>query len=105
KVNIVCLASNPNGRGLPFWFGKPEHYESRSRINDLKAMTTQVLRHNVPAVLIAKTGMDVVRDVVGQHVVRAEEQLERLKAFAEQNAEESARITQDIESGRREVKR
>ncbi|WP_341472859.1 LeoA/HP0731 family dynamin-like GTPase, partial [Pseudomonas viridiflava] len=49
--------------------------------------------------------MDVVRDVVGQHVVRAEEQLERLKAFAEQNAEESARITQDIESGRREVKR
>lgn len=105
KVNIVCLASNPNGRGLPFWFSKPEHYESRSRINDLKAMTTQVLRHNVPAVLIAKTGMDVVRDVVGQHVVRAEEQLERLKAFAEQNAEESARITQDIESGRREVKR
>ncbi|MGA4323996.1 LeoA/HP0731 family dynamin-like GTPase [Ectopseudomonas hydrolytica] len=105
KVNIVCLASNPNGRGLPFWFGKPEHYESRSRINDLKAMTTQVLRHNVPAVLIAKTGMDVVRDVAGQHVARAEEQLERLKAFAEQNAEESARITQDIESGRREVKR
>ncbi|WP_341477080.1 LeoA/HP0731 family dynamin-like GTPase, partial [Pseudomonas viridiflava] len=45
KVNIVCLACNPNGRGLPFWFGKPEHYESRSRINDLKAMTTQVLRH------------------------------------------------------------
>lgn len=105
QLNIVCLASNPNGRGLEFWFGKPEHYESRSRINDLKAMTSQVLRHNVPAVLIAKTGLDVVRDVVGQHVVRAEEQLECLKAFAEQNAEESARISQDIAKGRREVKR
>lgn len=105
QLNIVCLASNPNGRGLEFWFGKPEHYESRSRINDLKAMTNQVLRHNVPAVLIAKTGLDVVRDVVGQHVVRAEEQLECLKAFAEQNAEESARISQDIAKGRREVKR
>lgn len=105
RLNIVCLASNPNGRGLEFWFGKPEHYESRSRINDLKAMTSQVLRHNVPAVLIAKTGLDVVRDVVGQHVVRAEEQLECLKAFAEQNAEESARISQDIAKGRREVKR
>lgn len=105
RLNIVCLASNPNGRGLPFWFGKPEHYESRSRINDLKAMTTEVLRHNVPAVLIAKTGLDVVRDVVGQHVLRAEEQLEQLKAFAEQNAEESARIRQDIATGRREVKR
>lgn len=105
RLNIVCLASNPNGRGLPFWFGKPEHYESRSRINDLKAMTTEVLRHNVPGVLIAKTGLDVVRDVVGQHVLRAEEQLGQLKAFAEQNAEESARISQDIATGRREVKR
>ncbi|HHQ4615501.1 LeoA/HP0731 family dynamin-like GTPase [Aeromonas veronii] len=105
RLNIVCLASNPNGRGLPFWFGKPEHYESRSRINDLKAMTTEVLRNNVPAMLIAKTGLDVVRDVVGQHVLRAEEQLEQLKVFAEQNAEESARISQDIATGRSEVKR
>ncbi|MGL5216205.1 MAG: LeoA/HP0731 family dynamin-like GTPase [Aeromonas hydrophila] len=105
RLNIVCLASNPNGRGLPFWFGKPEHYESRSRINDLKAMTTKVLRNNVPAMLIAKTGLDVVRDVVSQHVLRAEEQLEQLKVFAEQNAEESARISQDIATGRREVKR
>lgn len=105
RLNIVCLASNPNGRGLEFWFSKPAQYESRSRINDLKVMTTQVLRQNVPAVLIAKTGLDVVRDVVSQHVVRTEEQLERLKVFAEQNAEESIRISQDISNGRREVKR
>lgn len=105
RLNIVCLASNPNGRGLEFWFGKPQHYESRSRINDLKAMTTQVLRHNVPAVLIAKTGVDVMRDVVGRHVVRVEQQLAQLKLFAEQNTEESARVGQDISTGRREVKR
>jgi len=105
RLNIVCLASNPGGRGLEFWFGKPEHYESRSRINDLKAMTTRILQDNVPAVLMAKTGMDVVRDVVGQHVARAEEQLGRLNAFAQQNAEESERIKQDISKGRRDVKR
>lgn len=104
RLNIVCLASNPNGRGLEFWFGKPEHYENRSRINDLKAMTTQVLQNNVPAMLIAKTGLDVVRDVVGQHVVRVEEQLKQFYAFAEQNIEESTRIKQDIAKGRREVK-
>lgn len=105
RLNIVCLASNPNGRGLEFWFSKPAQYESRSRINDLKVMTIQVLRQNVPAVLVAKTGLDVVRDVVNLHVVRAEEQLERLKVFAEQNAKESVRISQDISNGRREVKR
>lgn len=105
QLNIVCVAANPNGRGLEFWFGKPEHYESRSRINDLKVMTSQVLQRNVPAVLIAKTGIDVVRDVVEQHVVRADEQLAQLKVFAQQNAEEAERISQDISKGRRDVKR
>lgn len=105
RLNIVCLASNPNGRGLEFWFAKPVQYESRSRINDLKFMTTQVLSRNVPAVLMAKTGLDVVRDVVGQHVVRAENQLAQLKVMAEQNAQESARISQDISKGRHDVKR
>lgn len=104
-LNIVCLAADPNGRGLDFWFGKPEHYESRSRINDLKTLTNQVLKRNVSAVLIAKTGQDVIRDVASQHVLQAEEQLGQLKVLAEQNAEESTRINQDIATGRREVKR
>ncbi|WP_448646858.1 LeoA/HP0731 family dynamin-like GTPase [Pseudomonas mohnii] len=105
RLNIVCLASNPGGRGLEFWFGKPEHYESRSRINDLKAMTSRILQDNVPAVLIAKTGMDVVRDVVAQHVLKAQEQQSKLEILDQQNNEESIRINQDISKGRREVKR
>ena len=105
QLNIVCLASNPNGRGLDFWFGKPEHYESRSRINELKSMTSQVLSRNVPAVLSAKTGLDVMRDVAGQHVMLAEEQLKQLSVYADQSAMESERISQDISSGRKEVKR
>ncbi len=64
QLNIVCTASNPKGRGLQFWFGKPEQYESRSRINDLTALTSRILQSNVPEVLIAKTGLDVVRDLV-----------------------------------------
>jgi GTPase SAR1 family protein len=105
RLNIVCIASNPNGRGLEFWFGKPEQYESRSRINDLKAITNSVLRENVPAVLIAKTGLDVVRDVVGQKLVAAQQQLDGFKILEEQHRQESARIQQDITQGRSEVKR
>lgn len=56
-------------------------------------MTSRILQDNVPAALMAKTGMDVVRDVVGQHVARAEEQLGELDAFAQQNAEESCGST------------
>ena len=57
NTRMVCMASNPGGRGLEFWFSKPEHYESRSRINHLKSMTTDVLSSNLPQSLIAKTGI------------------------------------------------
>ena len=105
QLNIVCTASNPNGRGLQFWFGKPQQYESRSRINDLKAQTSRVLQSNVPEVLITKTGLDVVRDLVGKKVARVQAELRGLEGFENQAREESKRIQQDIKQGRAEVKR
>jgi GTPase SAR1 family protein len=105
RLNIVCIASNPNGRGLEFWFGKPEQYESRSRINDLKAMTGRILQANIPEVLIAKTGLDVVRDLADKKLALAQAQLIELKVYEQQNREESTRIQEDIRQGRCEVKR
>lgn len=105
QLNIACISSNPNGRGLEFWFSKPEQYESRSRINDLKAMTSRILRTNVPEVLTAKTGMDVVRDVVGKKLTLVQAQLNDLETFEQQNREESSRIQEDINRGKSEVKR
>ncbi|NMV37869.1 LeoA/HP0731 family dynamin-like GTPase [Ralstonia insidiosa] len=105
RLNIVCIASNPNGRGLEFWFGKPEHYESRSRINDLKTTTSHILTDNVPAVLIAKTGLDVVRDVVAQKLTLAQSQLSEFALYEQQNQEESKRIQDDINRGESELKR
>ncbi|MDP9880291.1 GTPase SAR1 family protein [Variovorax boronicumulans] len=105
QLHIVCMAANPNGRGLSFWFGKPEHYESRSRIGELKAVTTRVLQSNVPAVLQAKTGLDVVRELAARKSAAAQRELEALAAFSAQNAESIARIEKDIEKGRTEVKR
>jgi len=105
SLNIVCIASNPNGRGLEFWFGKPAHYEARSRINNLKAATQKILASSVSGNLIAKTGMDVVSDIVRQRVSKAHAQLKELEVFAQQRQHESDRIASDISSGRGEVKR
>lgn len=104
RLNIACVAANPNGRGLDFWFAKPEHYAARSRIGDLKALTGSILKSNVAPALIAKTGMDVVRDVLRQKLAVVQAELGKLDAFEQQNREESTRIQQDIDSGRREVK-
>lgn len=104
KLNIVCISSNPNGRGLEFWFSKPEHYESRSRINDLKQVTGDIIKTNVPEVLMAKTGMDVVKDIASQRVSLAKEQLAQLSTFVEENEEATSRLRRDIERSRSEVK-
>lgn len=105
QLNIVCIASNPNGRGLPFWFNKPEHYESRSRINDLKNAAGEILKTHVPEVLLAKTGMDVVTDIVSQRVTQARQQLNELSTFVEKNDEDTLRFRSDINQSRAEVKR
>lgn len=105
RLQIVCVSSNPNGRGLSFWFDKPEHYESRSRINDLKNIAAKVLQANVPEVLLAKTGMDVVKDIVNQRVTQARLQLEELNTFVEKNDEDTSRFRIDITHSRTEVKR
>ncbi|WP_431638445.1 LeoA/HP0731 family dynamin-like GTPase [Enterobacter mori] len=105
RLKIVCIASNPNGRGLPFWFGKPEHYESRSRINDLKNTAAEILKANVPEVLLAKTRMDVVKDIVSKRVTQASLQLNELNTFVEKNEEDTRRFRNDITQSRTEVKR
>ncbi|MCE9910220.1 GTP-binding protein, partial [Hafnia paralvei] len=105
RLKIVCIASNPNGRGLPFWFGKPEHYESRSRINDLKNTAAEILKANVPEVLLAKTGLDVVKDIVTKRVTQASLQLNELNTFIEKNEEDARRFRNDITQSSTEVKR
>ena len=105
RLRIVCMASNPNGRGLPFWFAKPDIYKTRSRIDNLKGATAEILDSNLRDSMVAKTGLDVVSDLVRQRVDAAEAQLAELDVFARQREQESGRIHDDIRQGRREVKR
>ncbi|MGM0858878.1 MAG: LeoA/HP0731 family dynamin-like GTPase [Pseudomonadota bacterium] len=105
RLRIVCMASNPNGRGLPFWFSKPDIYRTRSRIEELKAATGEILDSNLRDSMVAKTGLDVVSDLVAQRVQVADAQLAELDVFASQREQESGRIHNDIQKGQREVKR
>lgn len=105
RLNIVCIAANPGGRGLDYWFGKPEVWQARSRIGELKTVTSAILKEHAAGTLIAKTGFDVVRDVARQKLALAHAELARMASFEQQNREESERIRQDIASGQAEVKR
>lgn len=103
-LNIVCVASNPNGRGLDFWFNKLPAYESRSRINDLKKMAVDVLDSSVKDALMTKTGEDVVKNIITQKLDMASREFEELSIYRANSVQEVSRIRQDIQIGRKEIK-
>lgn len=100
KLNIVCLASNPNGRGLDFWFGKKDIYEDRSRINSLKQITTHILSNTAKDTLIKKTGLDVVKDIVTQNLELAEQQYSGMDLYIQNTQTDIINMRNDIERGR-----
>ena len=101
KINIVCLASNPNGRGLDFWFEKKDIYESRSRIIQLKTITNQILTMNTKQDLIKKTGLDVVKDIVVQNLTLAQSQYSSIEAYVNNSQQEMHTIASDLDKARR----
>jgi len=100
-INIVCLASNPNGRGLDFWLEKRDVYENRSRIGNLKKLTNQILTNNTKKDLINKTGLDVVKDVLVQNLTMAQSQYSSIDAYISNTHQEIQVITNDLAKARR----
>lgn len=102
-IKVVCIASNPNGRGLDFWFSKGSVYEERSRIRVLKQKTGEILNSGTRNVLIHKTGMDVISDVVKQRLATAQEEYAQFEVLADQMRETNRRCGDDIKRAVREV--
>jgi GTPase Era involved in 16S rRNA processing len=102
-INVVCVASNPNSRGLEFWLEQKDLYDQRSRISELKQVTQQVLDGSGRETLIKKTGIDVMRDVLGKKIAVAQDELIRFKLLADNQRRDSARIQEDIAEGKRKV--
>ncbi|WP_207848477.1 MULTISPECIES: LeoA/HP0731 family dynamin-like GTPase [unclassified Pseudomonas] len=102
-INVVCVASNPNSRGLEFWLEQKDLYDERSRISELKLVTQQVLDGSGRETLIKKTGIDVVRDVLGKKIALAQDELIKFKLLADNQQRDSARIQEDIAEGKRKI--
>lgn len=102
-INVVCVASNPNSRGLEFWLEQKDLYDQRSRISELKVVTQQVLDGSGRETLIKKTGIDVVRDVLGKKIALAQDELIKFRLLADNQRRDSARIQEDIAEGKRKI--
>ncbi len=102
-MNIVCVASDPNGRGLDFWLEKKDLYEERSRIAALKTMTSAVLDGSTKCTLIRKTGADVIRSLVRDKIGTAEQEFFKLNHYIDEMNSSIGRIEEDIRRGKTAV--
>lgn len=64
NLKIVCIAANPRGKGLPYWFEKPEKYAERSHIGLLKGALTETVSKIDAEAINGKTALDTAIDAL-----------------------------------------
>ena len=105
RLKVVCISSNPQGRGLDFWLNRKDDYLSRSRIGELQNITNDILKDSMVSNLIYKTGFDVIKDTVKNEVSVLDEQLKYVLLNLNERKEEVKRIEEDLNISRKEILR
>ena len=103
QLNVVCMSSDPNARGLDYWFDNKDIYQERSRINDLKDITSHILDNNTKRELIKKAGADVCKDIVARKIDDTEKQLSAVSVHIASLRSSIQKSERELESSRAEV--
>ena len=64
RLNIVCIAADPKGKGLSYWFDKMEEYQKYSRIAHLRGTIDRMIEQSDEAQLKDSTLVASVKDMV-----------------------------------------
>lgn len=66
RLNIVCVAADPKGKGLDHWFAKMDDYKLRSHIDQAADMIKQVALSSDKSKLLDETNQAAAKDVALQ---------------------------------------
>lgn len=64
RLHIVCIAADPKGKGLPYWFAKEGDYLKRSHIENLRNVLSNVVNSSDADQLKGKTNATSIKDIV-----------------------------------------
>lgn len=64
RLNIVCIAADPKGKGLLYWFGKLQDYYRRSHIQELRDIVAKVKAHSNASLLQEEAVKTSVNDIL-----------------------------------------
>lgn len=63
ELNIVCVSANPYEEGLKEWFNNVQEYREISRLEGLKALTTDIIQNNAER-LASEVSKSVIKDLI-----------------------------------------
>lgn len=64
RLHIVCIAADPKGKGLPYWFSKEGDYLKRSHIENLRNVLSNVVNSSDAGRLKGKATAASIKDIV-----------------------------------------
>ena len=64
RLHIVCIAADPKGKGLPYWFSKESDYLKRSHIDNLRNLLSNVVNNSDADQLKGKATATSIKDIV-----------------------------------------
>lgn len=68
KVRIVCIAADPDRRGMDFWKEHTDVYEKRSHIADLEGAIAGVLQEHPAEEFFENVAIGVCKDILGRYI-------------------------------------
>ncbi len=110
EPKVLCIAGDPVGKGLPFWFERMADYKKLSRIDELFREIENFVKQNRDE-LVLKAGLSVIRDSVDNTIKKLDvirDYIEKDIKITENQAEEISSklkiLTDDINKGYTNIK-
>lgn len=94
QLRIVCIAADPKGKGLNYWFNKIDDYKKRSRINLLKQEVTGIIETKDKCELISQKDYAVLQDLM----INVSKRITEKSCNLESKLKELSDINTDLEN-------
>lgn len=110
RLYLVCIAADPKGKGLPYWFSREDDYMKRSHIENLRKVITNVVNDSDSDQLRGKATITSIKDIVtstdkaiDQTIKPLEKSLPKAEEASKDMALEKKNLSGELDVARRSL--
>lgn len=110
RLHLVCIAADPKGKGLPYWFSREDDYMKRSHIENLRKVITNVVNDSDSDQLRGKATITSIKDIVtstdkaiDQTIKPLEKSLPKAEEASKDMALEKKNLSGELDVARRSL--